>query len=83
MFAVDSVKVTFKDKSQFEAKFPSKRIKFKSKIVTAKYYSRLELLEKYVYEDLRRCCSRERKRPLSTGYTPKFPELSNTRGMAN
>ena len=80
MFAVDSVKVTFKDRSQFEAKFPSQRIKFKTKIVTAKYFSRLELLEKYVYEDLRHCCHATRMRPISTGYTPKFPEeqLSNS-----
>ena len=74
MFAVDSVKVTFKDRTQFEAKFPSQRIKFKTKIVTAKYFSRLELLEKYVYEDLRHCCHAARMNPLSTGYIPKFQE---------
>ena len=73
MFSVDSVKVNFKDRSQFEAKFPSKRIKFKSKIVTAKYYNRLDLLEKYVYEDLRRCTCHRRLQDTN-GYTPKFPE---------
>ena len=73
MFSVDNVKVTFKNGSQFEAKFPSKRSKFKSKIVTAKYYSRLDWLEKYVYEDLRRC-SCHRTGQHGTGYSPKFPE---------
>ena len=61
MFSVGNVKVTFKDGSQFEAKFPSKRSNFHSKIVTAKYYSRLDWLEKDVNDlknYLRRCqCS--------------------------
>ena len=73
MFSVDSVKVNFKDRSQFEAKFPSKRVNFKSKIVTAKYYSRLDLLEKYVFEDLRHCTCHRRMQETS-GYSPKFPD---------